>query len=269
MVGKRASLLVASVLIGGMVAMGGIAEATPTTIGPHQHFIGLVNGKSTKATVIVACPGPVSNGQTGHPVGGTIAVEPPSSVSGTRGYTGSKAHSVVATFVLPVPTTISPAALTFTQYGSQPIPSSMLLPCSGQGAVVFSPQPTSKTAQSASVAVTFENIAVAPAQVGAADAPSRTIEVTQADSGHSYRLHRGDALDVQLSGPSSITWTEPTSSDETVLQRTGGSSGTTATGTFVARSPGKARVTARGTPNCSGVCPTFIIVFQVNITVLG
>jgi hypothetical protein len=264
-------LSVVAVLIGGVFATGGAAEATTTTsIGPHQHFVGLVNGKSTKAKVIVACPGPVWTGRTGHPVGGKIAVEPPSAVSGTTGYTGSRGHSVVATFLLPVPTTTAPAALTFTQYGSQPIPSSMLVPCSGTGVVVFSPRPTSKTADSTSVGVTFENIAVDPPTRGStALGPARTIDVTQSDSGRTYRLHRGDGLDVQLSGPSGVTWTEPSSSDQAVLHRTGGSPGTTATGTFVARSRGRAQVTAWGTPTCSSICPTYIIAFQVNVVVVG
>jgi hypothetical protein len=271
MVRRRTSLLVASVLLVGMLGIGGMAAATPaaTSIGPHQHFVGLVNETSTKATVIVACPGPVRRGQMGHPVGGTIAVEPPSTIAGTSGYTGSHGRSVVATFVVPVPVTTT-SAVTFTRYGSQAIPSTLLLPCSGSGTVVFAPAPTSKTAQSASVGVTFENIAVDPhTPASTVVTASRTILVTQADSGHTYRLHKGDGLDVQLSSPSNFIWTEPASSNQTVLQRTGGSSGTTATGTFVARSRGKAQVTAIGTPNCSGACPTVILAFEVNVTVVG
>jgi hypothetical protein len=264
------SLLLASFLVGGIFAMGGVAEATPTTttIGPHQPFVGVVNGKSSNATVVVACPGPA--GRTGHPVGGTIAVEPPSTVSGTTGYTGSRGHSVVARFVLPVPTATAPPALTFAQYGSQPIPSSMVVPCSGTGVVVFSPQPTSKTARSTSVGVTFENIAVDPPPTARrAATPSRTITVTRADSGQSYRLHPGDGLDVQLSGPSDVIWTEPTSSNQSVLHRTVGSSGTRATGIFVAKLRGKAQVTALGSPNCSANCPQFLIAFQVSVVVVG
>jgi hypothetical protein len=266
----RRLLLVASALLGGIFAMGGTATAKPatTSIGPNQHFVGLVNGKATKATVVVACPGPISIGKTGHPVGGTIAVEPPSTVAGTTGYTGSRGHSVVATFVVPVPVTTT-STVTFTRYGSQAIPSTLLLPCSGSGTVVFAPAPTSKTAKNAKVSVSFVNITVdPPAAASTAVTPSRTITVTQADSGHTYRLHKGDGLDVQLSSPSNFVWTEPASSNQTVLQRTGGSSGTMATGTFVARSLGRAQVTAIGTPNCSGACPTVILAFEVNVTVV-
>jgi len=99
--------------------------------------------------------------------------------------------------------------------------------------------------------------------------PSRTIKVTEADNGHRYRLHKGDGLDVQLSGPSSLIWTEPTSSNQAVLQRTGGSSGATATGTFVAIAKGKVQVTADGSPNCSGACPMLILQFQISVSVVG
>jgi len=271
MVWTRTSVMVTSALVVWVLGMGGTADAKPetTSIGPNQHFVGLVNGKSTKATVVVACPGPISIGRTGHPVGGTIAVEPPSTVASTTGYTGSRGRSVIATFVVPVPVTTT-SAVTFTHYGSQAIPSTLLLPCSGSGTVVFAPTPTSNTAKNASVGVTFENIAVTPPAPATSEATaSRTILVTRADSGHGYRLHRGDVLDVQLSGPSGVTWTEPASSNQPVLERKSGSSGATATGAFVAMSLGKAQVTATGTFNCSPPCPGPILPFEVNVTVVG
>ena len=149
MVRRRSALLAASVFLSGMLAMGSIAAVQPAigTIGPHQHFVGLVNGQSTKT--------------------------------------------------------------------------------------------------------------------------KRTIMVTEADNGHRYHLHKGDGLDVQLSGPSSLIWTEPTSSNQAVLQRTGGSSGATATGTFVAIAKGKVQVTADGSPNCSGACPMLILQFQISVSVVG
>ena len=45
--------------------------------------------------------------------------------------------------------------MTFTAYGSQPLPSTLLLPCLGPGTVVFSPVPGSATARSETMAVTF------------------------------------------------------------------------------------------------------------------
>jgi len=262
-------------MVGGMLAIGGIAGATPTTtttttiIGPNQHFIGLVNKKSTRAIIKMACPLPLSTASMGHPLGGqTVAVEPPSTVAGSSGYTGTRGRSIVASFVAVVPLTTATSTVTFTRYGSLPIPTTLLLPCSGSGTVVFAPVPTSKTAENATVSVTYADITVVPPPATEATA-SRTILVTRADSGNSYRLHMGDVLDVQLTGPSSVTWTEPASSNRMVLNRKAGSSGATATGTFIARSQGKAKVTATGTFNCSPPCPGPIMEFQVGVSVGG
>jgi hypothetical protein len=267
----RSRLLVASVMVGGLLAIGANAGASPTTttIGPHQHFVGLVNKKSTKATITMACPLPLSTVSMGHPLGGqTVAVEAPSTVARTSGYTGTRGHSIVASFVAVVPVTPATSTVTFTRYGSLPIPTALLLPCSGSGTVVFAPVPTSKTAENATVTVTYGNITVDPPPATGATA-SRTILVTRADSGHNYRLHVGDVLDVQLTGPSGVTWTEPVSSSQKVLKRKSGSSGTTATGTFIARGQGKAEVTAAGTFSCSPPCPGPILEFQVGVTVVG
>jgi hypothetical protein len=45
--------------------------------------------------------------------------------------------------------------VTFTDYGSQPIPTTILLPCYGSTTVLFVPRPTSRTARSAHVKITF------------------------------------------------------------------------------------------------------------------
>jgi len=97
---------------------------------------------------------------------------------------------------------------------------------------------------------------------------TKTITVTEADEGHHYTLHRGDSLVVELSGLD-LTWTEPSSSNQAVLERTSGSSGTTAKATLLAASSGNATVNAMGYPNCSplGGCPQYILEFMVNITV--
>lgn len=43
---------------------------------------------------------------------------------------------------------------------SAPIPTSLTLPCSGSGTVAFVPEPTSPTAHTATVTVTFTSIGV-------------------------------------------------------------------------------------------------------------
>lgn len=98
---------------------------------------------------------------------------------------------------------------------------------------------------------------------------SRTITVTQADGGRSYALRVGDRLVVQLSGPSVYTWTEPVSSDQAVLQPTGGSSGSAATATFVAKTEGNAKVTAIGSPKCFPRCLAPSRLFVVRVSVAG
>lgn len=103
-----------------------------------------------------------------------------------------------------------------------------------------------------------------------ASGSSHTITVTFADNGHNYKLSKGSQFDVQLSTPSGLIWTEPASSNQAVFQRTGGSSGTTAMATFTAVAKGKAKVTATGSPNCSGGgCPLFLLLFQVTVSVVG
>ena len=99
----------------------------------------------------------------------------------------------------------------------------------------------------------------------------RTVTVTEADSGKSYTLHRGDHLVVQLQG-NSYEWTEPASSNDAVLHRTSGSSGTTATATFSATGDGKADVTSTGDAPCRKSTPPCMVpsrLFQVSVTVVG
>jgi len=112
--------------------------------------------------------------------------------------------------------------------------------------------------------------AFAPGALAAHRSTSRTIDVTYADNGNSYRLPIGDSLDVTLSGPSTVfSWSEPASSNTAVLQRESGSSGTTATGVFLTVGKGRATVTALGTPNCSQVCTEVIVLFEVKVAVSG
>jgi hypothetical protein len=259
----------------GAFAMSPTAVAS-TAIGPNQSFVGLVNGHASKATIDVVCPGPARLGQTGHPAGGqTIGVQfpPPSTVPVVpTGYTGTRGRSIVASFISPVAAQASPASSTvvFSQYGTVSLPTTLLVPCIGSGSVLFTPKPTSKTARSATVSVSYVNLAVAPTPANIHSSASRTITITQADSGHKYRIHIGDSVDVRLSTTTgSIIWSEPSSSNQEILQRTGGSAGTTATATFEAKARGTAQVGALGAPNCSTFCPLFIILFEVTVTVVS
>jgi len=98
-------------------------------------------------------------------------------------------------------------------------------------------------------------------------ASHRSITVTQADSGRRYSLHEGARLFIQLIGPAIYTWSEPVSSNGTVLERSVGSSGNIATATFVAKSTGHVRVTAIDNPNCYPQClaPSRLFVLTVSV----
>ena len=98
--------------------------------------------------------------------------------------------------------------------------------------------------------------------------------MTEADGGKSYTLQRGDTLVVQLSGSSGYPWTEPASSNDTVLHRTGGSTTPegNASATFSASADGKADVTATETETCATSTPRCMIAsraFDVSVTVVG
>lgn len=137
-------------------AFGAVAGAKSASgaIAPHQTFIGLVNGDQVKASVDVDCPGPARLGQMGHPAGGqTLGVSSPAPAIAWTGNTGSRGRSITAGFV-----TASAAAtptVTFSHYGSQPLPTTGMLPCSGSGSVVFTPSPTSHSAGSSKVSITY------------------------------------------------------------------------------------------------------------------
>lgn len=150
-------------LIGAVAVAPSVSAQSAVPIGPRQVFTGLVNGKHPTSTITVFCPGPIRVGQTGHPVGGqTVGVRPAAASTTGTGFTGSLGRSIVVTFANPVATGPGPATnppITFTSYGTQPIPTSLTTPCGGRGAVIFSPRPTSRTARNAVVQVTYENIA--------------------------------------------------------------------------------------------------------------
>ena len=129
--------------------------ATLNPIGPNQSFIGLVNGAPANASIAVQCPGPLKSNQTGNPVTGqTMAVENPSTSAAATGSTGAHGHQVLAEFV-PTATVGAEIRETFTDYGSQPIPASVQLPCTGTSTVLFTPRPFTKTAHAYRVSVTF------------------------------------------------------------------------------------------------------------------
>jgi hypothetical protein len=131
----------------------------PVPIGPNEYFTGLVNNHPPGAAVIyVVCPGP--EGVTGHPAGNQpVEVETtPATSAADIGYTGSAGDAISAALGA---ATATITIANFTSYFvKQYIPTSIEVPCSGTGTVAFIPSPWSSTAKTATLAVTFENIAV-------------------------------------------------------------------------------------------------------------
>jgi hypothetical protein len=144
----------------GVLGAGDAAAASPavTLIGPDQFFTAQVNGVTDGAAIRVLCAGPVSPSSTGHPIAGqTVSVSPvvdPTSKTGV-GYTGASASRVVASFGT---ASSSNQAVVITAYDvAEPIPTSLNLPCGGTGEVGFVPNPTSSTAITALLPVTYVN----------------------------------------------------------------------------------------------------------------
>jgi hypothetical protein len=160
----RLSSRLAAALTSGLIAaaMGLSLAATasaaarqqdPVPIGPNEYFRGFINNHPPgKAVITVICPGPVN---TGHPAAGqTIEVKTaqPTSTFDT-GFTGSAGTKITAALAPASTTTILVSFTSF--FVPKKIPTSITVPCSGTGKVVFRPAPTSPTAKSAVLPVTF------------------------------------------------------------------------------------------------------------------
>ena len=116
-----------------------------------------MNGSFDGATIDMACFGPVTPGQTGHPMAGQVlevlSPLPPVVVGPIHpGNTGSSATTIVAR-LRDAPHTV---LARFTNYfQTKEIPTSAELPCAGTGVVRFVPRPRSATSRAAWVTVSF------------------------------------------------------------------------------------------------------------------
>ena len=126
------------------------SAATARPIGPNQSFVGVTKGQLGTDHILMICPAAAASG---HPAGGqTVEVLPgPTAIGG--GFTGNKGTHVAVAF--PGPSATAP--LNLVAYGvARPIPTTLTLPCTGTGTVRFIPLPTSKTARTDLVTVTFD-----------------------------------------------------------------------------------------------------------------
>jgi hypothetical protein len=126
-------------------------------IGPEQHFIGLVNGKSSDAVIYVVCPGPAGGNRTGPPAGNqTVDVHQVESGGGDTGSLGNHLWSQLDRFHI---------IASFDYYDSPAgLPNTLQLPCDGTGVVTFTScfdtLPCGVDTVDYLVKVTFVNIAV-------------------------------------------------------------------------------------------------------------
>ena len=101
-----------------------------------------------------------------------------------------------------------------------------------------------------------------------APSASRTVTVTQLDSGHSVSLRVGDRLVVRLGATSIYTWSATLSSNPAVLTRLSGTTGAATTTLFLAQRGGRAQVTATDSPTCYPQCLPPSRVFTLVVTVV-
>ena len=124
--------------LAGTAALLASPAAAQQVIGPHQHFIGLVNGSHNDPVVKTVCPGPATPRREGPVASGqTLSVAKVSSGIGNTGL-----FSQVFAWFVPSASSHPPTQLTFTHYGQpKAIPTSVQVPCAGQGRVEFSSCP--------------------------------------------------------------------------------------------------------------------------------
>lgn len=151
--GAHLAALAAGVLLAAGTATTAVAQ-DPLPVGPNLYFNGLVNGSTTNAPIQVGCFGPITPGETGHPLAGQY-VEADTTIpsSTTTGYTGTAAHSLQVTLTSATGSSIATIGTLSAFYLRLPIPTTLSLPCTGTAQVRFTPQPTSPTARPATVQV--------------------------------------------------------------------------------------------------------------------
>lgn len=155
MIHRLAVAAVAGAVLGMSPGAAAAAVGDPIPVGPHEPFIGLVNGAPSNAVIAMACFGPTTPGERGHPMAGQWTEAELS--SGVGGFTGN-AREIDATLNYPSPVAGAlPVVLAkFTSYFVRvPISTSLTFPCAGNGNVVFSPVSGGPQARPWNVRVSF------------------------------------------------------------------------------------------------------------------
>ena len=149
------------VAIGAIALFGSAAIAVgqvqdPVLIGAHQAFVGLVNNSSSNATIEMACFGPSSPGEYGHPLEGqTLEVKQVGPVTSAvpLAFTGT-ARKIEATYA--ISNTLEILLAEFSSYYVQmPLSTSLSFPCSGTAVIPFAPVEGGPSARPWKTRVTF------------------------------------------------------------------------------------------------------------------
>jgi hypothetical protein len=153
------------------VVLGALAGAAATTtpvsaagtyharVVPFEFYSGVVNdstGESGPVKITVVCAGPSSTGHAAAAQTVGVKLVPVPSGTTTLGYTGDNGRSIGAFFGAPPPD--PGAGMSYVRFGfyrTKPIPTSLVLPCSGDGRVTFVPLPNLPPAQSIAIPVEF------------------------------------------------------------------------------------------------------------------
>jgi hypothetical protein len=157
----RYASIAALALIAATAPAASAVVQDPLPIAPNTYFTGQVNGAGSDAIIKVVCPGPITPGETTHPLDGqSIEVETLlPSASNEGGFTGSAAHSIDALLSTPSGAAANPPVVFTSYFAPATIPTTWVVPCSGTGVITFIPLPTSPTARSYALTVTFADIA--------------------------------------------------------------------------------------------------------------
>lgn len=151
----------AAVIAAAFVACTGTVPATASnpSVRPHQHFIGFINGRTGhphRVVIQMACFGAVRPGETGHPMAHqTVAVAKVGPHHSHAGYTGTGTY-IGAFFGAPPPAPSTASYVAFHRYLTKKLPTSLVLPCSGNGTVTFVALPMNFHSRSYGVPVTFQ-----------------------------------------------------------------------------------------------------------------
>ncbi|MFE9428619.1 hypothetical protein ACFYNO_37390 [Kitasatospora sp. NPDC006697] len=120
----------------------------PIPVRPDTAFQGLVNGAAANAAIQLGCFGPITPGQTGHPLAGqTVEADAVTPVSTVAGYTGSAGTAIEVTITTSSAGSIQLVGKLGSFFAPLAIPTSLVLPCTGTAQVTFTPIPTSPTAR--------------------------------------------------------------------------------------------------------------------------